>query len=78
MIGRAGVSSSVARTIVVESRNASVSPKRTSAREEGSPPTVSSASSGTTGSCVTKVLKSAVRVIVWLRIEPVSGTSTVT
>ena len=78
MIGRAGVSSSVARTIVVESRKASVRPKRTSAREDGSPPTVSSVSSGTTGFWVTKVLKAVVRVSVWLRTEPVSGTSTVT
>ena len=62
MIGRTGVSSSVARTMVVESRKASLRPKRTSARDDGSPPPVSYVSSGTTGFWVTKVLKAVVRV----------------
>ena len=75
MIGRTGVSSSVARTIVVESRNSSVRPKRTSAREDGSPPTVSSVSSGSTGFWVTKVLKAVAGSIVGLSAAPVSGTS---
>ena len=54
MMGRTGVSSSVARTTVIESRNPLGRPNRISAREDGSPPTVSSVSSGSSGFWVTK------------------------
>jgi hypothetical protein len=77
-MGWAGTSSSVARTIVAESRNASDRPKRIRVRDDGSPPNVSTESDGGGGSRVTNVLKTEARFNDWLRTVPVSGTSTVT
>ena len=61
MIGRTGVSSSVARTMVAESRKPFGNPNRTSARDEGSLPTVSSESTGRIGFWVTNVLNAVAR-----------------
>ena len=77
-MGVTGVSSSVARTIVAESRMRSGRSKRSRALAEGSPPTANKVVSSTADASLTEVLKDGPSARVLSLAVPVSGMSAVT